>query len=49
MDVFCVFYRENGGTWLEKIFKDSMEAQYYIEAQPERYQIRYHFETWEVE
>lgn len=49
MDVFCVFYLGDGAKFLEHIFKNPMDAQYYIEAQPERYQRFYQLETWEAE
>jgi hypothetical protein len=49
MDVFCVFYLGDGAKFLDHIFSDAMDAQYYIESQPVQYQRFYQLQTWEVE
>ncbi len=48
MNVYCVFCKDNGGYFLEKIFRLHSEAESYMQAQG-RYSVMYTAEIWEVE
>jgi hypothetical protein len=46
--VYCVFVRDNGGTFLEMIFHSLEDAASYVQAQG-KYQSMYFTESWGVE
>ena len=48
MTVYCVFYNENGGRFLERIFFKEADAESYVDVQG-RYKLMYDIVDWTVD